>query len=157
MPTKLILDKKTLLGNGSFAYVYRGYLMLRNNRKKMSARRSSEAAVDGGDENDDLNVNEPATDSTSKMAFKHSREGKEIITSSIRRQHEAIGTKPRRNSDCLAAGETHVSYQSKPVAVKRIELVHVRSGEDREEKALRTLKHPNVVKVFHVENDAHFR
>jgi serine/threonine protein kinase len=43
-----------------------------------------------------------------------------------------------------------------PVAVKRILLENVESNE-REEEALRNLKHPNVINLHHVESDSNFR
>ena len=50
----------------------------------------------------------------------------------------------------------HGFWGSTPVAVKRIQLFHVDCKEE-EEQALRNLKHPNVIKMFHAENDADFR
>ena len=50
----------------------------------------------------------------------------------------------------------HGFWGSTPVAVKRIQLFHVECKEE-EEQALRNLKHPNVIKMFHAENDADFR
>ena len=44
----------------------------------------------------------------------------------------------------------------KPVAVKRIQLVHIRQQQDREEIALRKLNHRNVVKLLHVKSDSNF-
>ena len=41
-----------------------------------------------------------------------------------------------------------------PVAVKRIQELDV---NPREENALRNLRHPNVIKLFHVVSDADFR
>ena len=46
--------------------------------------------------------------------------------------------------------------KSIPVAVKRIQLAHIKS-RDGEEEALRQLDHPNIMKLFHVESDEHFR
>lgn len=43
-----------------------------------------------------------------------------------------------------------------PVAVKRIQLIHVTSCE-KEEEALLKLNHPNIIKLFHAENDLDFR
>jgi serine/threonine-protein kinase/endoribonuclease IRE1 len=43
-----------------------------------------------------------------------------------------------------------------PVAVKRLMLEDV-DGSEKEEEALRNLKHPNVVKLHHVQNDSSFR
>ncbi len=48
------------------------------------------------------------------------------------------------------------SDSGKPVAVKRIQLTDVVSGE-HEENALRRLLHPNVVKLLRVESDSNFR
>jgi serine/threonine protein kinase len=47
-------------------------------------------------------------------------------------------------------------WHGKPVAVKRITKNEVTSNE-REEDALKTLNHQNVIKLFHVESDKHFR
>lgn len=47
-------------------------------------------------------------------------------------------------------------WGSIPVAVKRIELHKVESNE-KEEEALRNLKHQNVVKMYHAESDTNFR
>ena len=47
-------------------------------------------------------------------------------------------------------------WGSTAVAVKRIQLFQVKWKEE-EEQALRNLKHPNVIKMFHAENDADFR
>ena len=47
-------------------------------------------------------------------------------------------------------------FNKKPAAVKRIQLFQVKWKEE-EEQALRNLKHPNVIKMFHAENDADFR
>ena len=47
-------------------------------------------------------------------------------------------------------------WGSTAVAVKRIQLFQVKCKEE-EEQALRNLKHPNVIKMFHAENDADFR
>lgn len=44
-----------------------------------------------------------------------------------------------------------------PVAVKRIQLLDVDEHTKREEDALRSLDHPNVVKIFHAEDDDNFR
>ncbi|XP_046461710.1 serine/threonine-protein kinase/endoribonuclease ire-1-like [Daphnia pulex] len=47
-----------------------------------------------------------------------------------------------------------------PVAVKRVQLASLRKDEDfqkREEDALASLDHPNVVKLFHAEDDLTFR
>jgi len=44
----------------------------------------------------------------------------------------------------------------KPVAVKRVMLEDV-EGSEREEEALRNLKHPNVVELYHVKSDSSFR
>ncbi len=47
-----------------------------------------------------------------------------------------------------------------PVAVKRVQLASLRKDEEfqkREEDALASLDHPNVVKLFHVEDDFTFR
>lgn len=45
----------------------------------------------------------------------------------------------------------------KPVAVKRTIMYKDQTCEDREEKALKILSHPNVVKLLHTEYDAHFK
>jgi serine/threonine protein kinase len=47
-------------------------------------------------------------------------------------------------------------WHGKPVAVKRINKNEVTSNE-REEDALKTLNHQNVIKLFHVESDVDFR
>ena len=47
------------------------------------------------------------------------------------------------------------TFNRQPVAVKRIQLIDA-SGEE-EEAALCSLHHPNVVKLVHSENDAHFK
>ncbi len=44
----------------------------------------------------------------------------------------------------------------KPVAVKRLQLLHLESNE-KEEEALRNLKHPYVIQIYHAENDKDFR
>jgi serine/threonine protein kinase len=44
----------------------------------------------------------------------------------------------------------------KPVAIKRIPLSDITSNE-REEKALKKLDHPNVIKLLHIESDPMFR
>ena len=44
----------------------------------------------------------------------------------------------------------------KPVAIKRIQLLHISSNQ-REEEALQRLDHPNVIKLLHVESDPMFR
>jgi serine/threonine protein kinase len=44
----------------------------------------------------------------------------------------------------------------KPVAIKRIQLLHTSSNQ-REEEALKKLEHPNVIQLFHIENDSTFR
>ena len=44
----------------------------------------------------------------------------------------------------------------KPVAIKRIQLLHILSNQ-REEEALQRLDHPNVIKLLHVESDPMFR
>jgi hypothetical protein len=43
-----------------------------------------------------------------------------------------------------------------PVAVKRLQLVDIEVSE-KEEEALRNLKHPNVVKLYNVKSDSDFR
>jgi serine/threonine-protein kinase/endoribonuclease IRE1 len=48
------------------------------------------------------------------------------------------------------------SWNRMPVAIKRIQLVHLDSSE-KEEEALRNLKHPNVIQIYHAENDTDFR
>ena len=45
-------------------------------------------------------------------------------------------------------------WKNERVAVKRIQLINV---DGQEEKALRQLNHPNVIKLFHVEDDLEFR
>ena len=47
-------------------------------------------------------------------------------------------------------------WDSIPVAIKRLELVRVDSTE-KEEEALRNMKHPNVIKMYHAESDSNFR
>jgi serine/threonine protein kinase len=47
-------------------------------------------------------------------------------------------------------------WNNKQVAVKRIPLSKVESNQ-REEKALQMLNHPNVIKLLHVESDDLFR
>jgi serine/threonine protein kinase len=42
-----------------------------------------------------------------------------------------------------------------PVAVKRLQLLHLDSK--KEEEALRNLKHPNVIQIYHAEDDKDFR
>ena len=44
----------------------------------------------------------------------------------------------------------------KPVTIKRIQLSDLASNE-REEKALKKLDHPNVIKLLHIESDPMFR
>ena len=46
-------------------------------------------------------------------------------------------------------------WNEKKVAVKRVQLLDV--GSTQEEEALQRLNHPNVVKLFHVENNEDFR
>ncbi|EFX83036.1 hypothetical protein DAPPUDRAFT_101008 [Daphnia pulex] len=48
------------------------------------------------------------------------------------------------------------SWNRMPVAIKRIQLVHLDSSE-KEEEALRNLKHPNVIQIYQAENDDDFR
>ena len=45
----------------------------------------------------------------------------------------------------------------KPVAIKRIQLLHISSNQREEEEALQKLDHPNVIKLLHVESDSTFR
>lgn len=47
-------------------------------------------------------------------------------------------------------------WNRKPVAVKRIQLLHIASNQ-QEEAALQRLDHPNVIKLFDAENDLNFR
>jgi serine/threonine protein kinase len=47
-------------------------------------------------------------------------------------------------------------WNNNRVAVKRIDLFKTASY-DREEAALKTFGHPNVIKLFHVESDDQFR
>ena len=67
----------------------------------------------------------------------------------------------KRSEKVLGSGGFGVVYQgfwgSTPVAIKRLQLIHVESNEKKEEEALRNLKHPNVIKMFHAESDANFR
>jgi hypothetical protein len=44
----------------------------------------------------------------------------------------------------------------KPVAIKRIQLLHILSNQ-REEEALKKMDHPNVIKLLHVASDSTFR
>ncbi len=46
-----------------------------------------------------------------------------------------------------------------PVAVKRVQLASMQKEaiQKREEEALKGLDHPNVVKLYHVENDKDFK
>ena len=46
-------------------------------------------------------------------------------------------------------------WNEKKVAVKRVQLLDV--GSTQEEEALQRLNHPNVIKLFHVENNDDFR
>ena len=46
-------------------------------------------------------------------------------------------------------------WNEKKVAVKRVQLLDV--GSTQEEEALQRLNHPNVIKLFHVENNEYFR
>jgi predicted Ser/Thr protein kinase len=49
-------------------------------------------------------------------------------------------------------------WKNDKVAVKRIEkLPSAKGDEQEEEKALKKLEHPNVIKLLHVESDATFR
>lgn len=43
-----------------------------------------------------------------------------------------------------------------PVAVKRLEMLTLESNK-KEEEALLKLKHPNVIQIYHAENDKDFR
>ena len=45
----------------------------------------------------------------------------------------------------------------KPVAIKRIQLLHISSNQREEEEALQKLDHPNVIKLLHVACDSKFR
>ncbi len=45
-------------------------------------------------------------------------------------------------------------FGGRQVAVKRVEL---RNASDKEEKVLKLLDHPNVIKFFHSESDADFK
>ena len=49
-------------------------------------------------------------------------------------------------------------YQGKSVAVKRIELIRLqRLNGDRELEIMKTLDHPNILKLLHWEDDKDFR
>jgi serine/threonine protein kinase len=47
------------------------------------------------------------------------------------------------------------TWMDRKVAVKRIQIENVENN--KEEKALQKLDHPNVVKLYHVESDSDFR
>ena len=53
------------------------------------------------------------------------------------------------------------SFNGKDVAVKRIDKLEFNKisakDQDREEKAMTKLNHPNVLKLFHVAHDDHFK
>jgi serine/threonine-protein kinase/endoribonuclease IRE1 len=46
-------------------------------------------------------------------------------------------------------------YKGQPVAVKRVESID--TDDEREENALKKLKHQNVVELYHVECDEEFK
>ena len=48
------------------------------------------------------------------------------------------------------------TFDNRPVAIKRIQLVDINSNE-KEEGALKNLTHPNVIKLLKVESDTNFR
>ena len=48
-------------------------------------------------------------------------------------------------------------FNGTPVAVKRIETARLGGLDQREESAMRTLDHPNVLKLFHVTDETDFR
>ena len=64
------------------------------------------------------------------------------------------------NKEILGQGAYGIVYEDiwkeRKVAVKRIQLFHTTSNE-REEETLKTLEHPNVIKLFHVEKDKDFK
>lgn len=45
-------------------------------------------------------------------------------------------------------------FDGRQVAVKRVDVTKV---NDNEEKVLKQLDHPNVIKLFHSESDKHFK
>ena len=47
------------------------------------------------------------------------------------------------------------TWMGRKVAVKRIQIENVENN--KEEKALQKLDHPNVVKLYHIESDSDFR
>jgi serine/threonine protein kinase len=47
-------------------------------------------------------------------------------------------------------------WRDKPVAIKRIQQLHISSNQ-REEEALKKLDHPNVIKLLHIDSHADFR
>jgi hypothetical protein len=48
-------------------------------------------------------------------------------------------------------------FNGMPVAVRRIETARTGGLDQREESAMRTLDHPNVLKLYHVTDEADFR
>ena len=48
-------------------------------------------------------------------------------------------------------------YEERPVAVKRIQVIDLEDANLREEETLRKIRHPNVIRLFHVEEDNVFK
>jgi serine/threonine protein kinase len=67
--------------------------------------------------------------------------------------------KKPENKEILGTGYFGIVYEGtwngRMVAVKRIQ--SDTTSNEREEEALKTLHHPNVVKLFHVEKDEYFK
>ncbi len=72
-------------------------------------------------------------------------------------------TKPQIHHD-IVLGEGYYgatvfqgAWRGKSVAVKRVHLIDVDDSKSQREDAVLELNHPNVVKLFHAENDDKFR
>lgn len=48
-------------------------------------------------------------------------------------------------------------YEDRPVAVKRIQKIDLEDANFREEKALKKLRHPNVIRLVQIEEDDIFK
>lgn len=48
-------------------------------------------------------------------------------------------------------------YEDRPVAVKRIQIIDLEDANLREEEVLKKIRHPNVIRLLHVEIDHVFK
>ena len=80
-----------------------------------------------------------------------------IINNTVEFSYQGLRIKCERH--ILGIGGFNVVFRGrcddKIVAIKRIQ--HEREGDDREEQFLTQYRHPNILHLYHIEKDLHFK